>query len=424
MRAALLFAVFALLPACSPPPLECARQLIDVTGAPNGGFAGGGPGTTSPLGVVGSPVSVGVFAPLSACPSDTLRADVTLVDPDNLPMMNLTVTQPVRNLSMGVGSTLTFTPDEPGLYALKVSFEPALGVRSLFIDVAVDGMRAASVVRVPIPNGANCDTNALWPLSDDTVACEARGPGVVSVTSVDGGVRTFPGSHLVVADTVLWSIHPALEQLERRVWEDGGVRLTHVFPNFAATPTPGMHDVDVALRYRPASILARMVVLPDAGFSVEDFRSDALGGSPEAFFVEPSDELFRWNEDLCLSSFNCGNFFTDLVAVEPGLVWRSELVFDGSASRSTGFTRPTLPSNVVSAMTVPHRPESPGFVTDSFERVPLWLAQNVGTRRLLVSGRDGGFELSAWPRTEVLRVGRHHLVLTDAQADFVRVVRR
>ena len=75
-------------------------------------------------------------------------------------------------------------------------------------------------------------------------------------------------------------------------------------------------------------------------------------------------------------------------------------------------------------MTVPHRPESPGFVTDSFERVPLWLAQNVGTRRLLVSGRDGGFELSAWPRTEVLRVGRHHLVLTDAQADFVRVVRR
>ncbi|MDP3154727.1 MAG: hypothetical protein Q8N23_18760 [Archangium sp.] len=426
-RAPWLFIVLALLPACSPPPPGCPRQLIDVTGAPNGGFAGGvggSGGASAPLAVVGLPVSVTLFAPLSGCQGDSLRTDVTLIDPDNLPVTDLTVTAPRLNISSGVGTTVNFTPGKTGLYALRVSFEPSLGVRSLFIDVAADPLREAPVVRVPIPNGANCYTNALWPLSDDTVACEARGPGTVSISSADGGVQTFPGSHLVVADTVLWSIHPALRQLERRVWEDGGVRVTHVFANFAATLTPGMHDVDVALRYRPAGELARVKVQRDGGFSVEEFRADALGNPPEAFFVEPGDELFRWSEGPCFDSFNCSNAFSDLVAVEPGLVWRAELAFDGLASRVTASARPTSPAASTFVMTLTHRPEAPRFVTESFERVPLWLEQGVGNRRLLVTARDGGFELSAWPRSEVLRVGRHHLVLTDAQADFVRVIRR
>lgn len=421
-RAALFFALFALLPGCSPPSLQCPRQLIDATGAPNGGFGGGlgaGSGTSSPLGVVGAPVSVAVFAPLSACPSDTLRADATLIDPDDLAVERLSVAPPTVNASRAVGTTLTFTPGKPGLYTLKVSFEPSLGVRSFFIDVAADGLRAGQVTRVPIPNGSNCYTNALWPLADDTVACEARGPGVVSITSVDGGLHTFPGSHLVVAGAVLWSIHPALQQLERRAWEDGGVRVTHTFPNFAARATPGMHDVDLALRFRPAGQLARVVVLSDGGFNVEEFRADALGSTAEAFFVEASDELFRWGGDACFGGFNCNNAFVDLVAVEPGLVWRSELQFE-----VTAFKRPTTPSASTSVMTVSHRPESPGLVTESFERVPLWLEQNVGSRRLLISARDGGLELTAWPRSEVLRVGRQHLVLTEAQAQFVRVIRR
>ncbi len=426
-RATWLFIVLALLPACSPPPPSCPRQLIDVTGAPNGGFAGGvggSGGSSAPLAVVGLPVSVALFAPLSGCPGDTLRTDVTLTDPDNLPVTDLTVTAPRLNIIRGVSTTVNFTPGKTGLHALTVSFEPSLGVRSLFIDVAADPLREAPVVRVPIPNGSNCSTNALWPLSDDTVACEARGPGTVSITSADGGVFTFPGSHLVVADTVLWSIHPAMRQLERRVWEDGGVRFTHVFAHFAATSTPGMHDVDVALRYRPGGALARVRVHSDGGSSVEEFRADALGSPSEAFFVEPGDELFRWSPDACNSSFNCSHAFLDLVAVEPGLVWRSELLFDGRASRISAAVRPTSPSASTFVMTVPHRPEAFGFVTESFERVPLWLEQGVGNRRLLVTARDGGFELSAWPRAEVLRVGRHHLVLTDAQADFVRVIRR
>ena len=43
---------------------------------------------------------------------------------------------------------------------------------------------------------------------------------------------------------------------------------------------------------------------------------------------------------------------------------------------------------------------------------------------MLVSITDAGLVLSGWPRAEVLRVGRHHVVLADRDALTVRVIKR
>ena len=179
-----------------------------------------------------------------------------------------------------VSVSFVFTPSQPGVHTLKVAFEPSLGVRSVLIDVARDGLSGAST-RVPLPAGASCVT---WPLSDDTVACEEQGAGFVSVSSVDGGLTRFSGAELVVADDVLWSIDGTSNTLERRVFEDGGVRVTHRFPNFPVTPTPALHDVDVALRYRASGMLTRVRVTP-TGEALGDFSVDRFLGPPLAYFA-------------------------------------------------------------------------------------------------------------------------------------------
>ena len=420
MRRLVLLTLFALT-AC-PPPVEpeCQRVLVDVNGNTNRGFAGGiggGTGNTnaSPLGVTGVEQTLTLFAPLSSCVSDTLRADVTVLDPDNQPLAPQRGVPARLGVEGAVKMTVTFTPAKPGTHSIHVAFEPSLGVRTLLLDVAADGL-AGLTTRVPIPTGANCLSNALWPLTDDTVACEERGRGQVSITSSDGGLTQFPGEQLVVVDTVLWSINAASSSLERRVFEDGGVRLTDAFANFPAVATPGMHDVDLALRFRTNGRLN----LVRLGRSIIELPLDGQVGPPLAYFAEDDDTVFRWSQVDC--GFGCTNF-PDLVAVEPGFVWRGGDAFGQvpGGARVSGFVRPTAQSDTL-RFSLPHQPEPVSTPAFGFERIPLWLG--VSGKRVLVSVQNEALVFTAWPATGVLRVGRRHVVLTDPALDFVRVARR
>jgi hypothetical protein len=424
MTRLLVSSLLLLLTACPPPTDQtCQRVLVDPNGSTNQGF-GGGPATgnqPAPLGVVGTPITLSFFAPLSACVSDPLRADVTALDPDNLPLTMRVDSAPARVGAEGaVKLTITFTPIKPGSHALRVSFEPSLGARTQLLDVAADGL-AGLTTRVPIPTGANCAANALWPLSDDTVACEERSTGFTSITSADGGLSRFPGEQLVVVDTVLWSIDATTTTLERRVFEDGGLRVTHRFPNFPAIATPAMHDVDLAPRFRANGRLA-VVQLTSNGSTVLETNLDGSAGPPLAYFIEADRSVFRWSPGDCSSG--CVNL-SDLIALEPGLVWRGSSSFDEVpvGPKARGFARPTT-LDATPRFTLSQQPDPVSTPAWAFERIPLWLGASAGTSRVLVSVENDALVFTAWPPHDVLRVGRHHLVLADPDLGFVRVVRR
>lgn len=407
-----------------PPPVEpdCQRLLVDVSGNVNhfaGGLGGGtGSGFPPPLGFAGSPQNVTLFAPLSSCVSDTLRVDVSVLDPDGRELVAEVGTPARFGVDGAVNVDVGFTPSKAGLHTIRVAFEPSLGARSLLLEVASDGLSGLTT-RVPIPAGANCLANALWPLSDDTVACEERATGRVSLTSADGGLVQFSGGQLVVVDTVLWSIDAVTNSLERRVFEDGGVRLTDSFPHFPPVATPGMHDVDRALRFRSNGRLS-LVRLKSTGTLVQEFQLDGQVGPPLAYFSEDNDTIFRWSPLSCTFS-NCTNF-EDLVALEPGYVWAPHNFFEQpGAPRVSGFARPN-DSVAPARFSLFHAAEPVTTPAFAFERMPLWLSTG-GTRRVLVSVERGSITLSFWP-AGVLRVGRHHVVLTDPDPAVVRVVRK
>lgn len=427
MRGALFTLAVSSLLACPPPgPMDCSRFLVDTNGNPTGGF-GGGPagGMVNPVGFVGVPINLTVFAPLSACETDSVRADVTAIDPDNEPLTP--ALDGVSRQGMGaVRAVVSLTPAKVGLHSVKVSFEPSLGTRTVLVEVALDGLRNPSM-RVPIPTGENCTVNATWPLSDDTVACEERASGFVSLTSSDGGALRFRGEQLVVVGDVLWSVNGPTTTLERRVFEDGGLRVTNSFANFPAIATPAMHDVNLALRFRSNGRLTRVRMFPDGGTSVLELSLDGLAGPPLAYFAEDNDVMFRWSQVDC-SFNNCVNL-PDLAGVEPGFVWRSpQRSFEPQvAPRVEGFTRPTTLADSTPAITLAYDVESMATPAYGFERLPLWLGMRsagMSDRRVLISRTDGGFSMSSWPRAEVLRVGREHVVLSDPNPGFVRVFRK
>jgi hypothetical protein len=429
MRSGLLVLVALSLVAC-PPPTEpqCSRFLVDLNGNPTGGF-GGGPGVSNvtPVGFVGEPMRLTVFAPLSACETDELRGDVTGIDPDNVPLMPLLNDGVTRQPNGIVKAVVTLTPAKLGLHAVKLAFEPSLGARTVLFDVAVDGLSNPST-RVPIPTGENCTVNATWPVSDDTVACEERTSGFVSLNSSDGGTQRFRGEHLVVVDNVLWSVNGPTTTLERRVFEDGGLRLTDSFPNFPSIATPAMQDVNLALRFRSNGRLTRVRTFPDGGSSVIELLLDGNAGPPLAYFAEDDDVIFRWSQVECAFN-NCVNL-PDVAGVEPGFVWRFTPNAFGEPQflpRIEGFTRPTTVANSSPKITLAYDTEPIVSPSYGFERLPLWLGPKSvasGDRRVLLSMTDGGVSMSSWPRSEVLRVGRQHVVLSDSTPGFVRVFRR
>jgi hypothetical protein len=227
---------------------------------------------------------------------------------------------------------------------------------------------------------------------------------------------------LVVVDTVLWSIDGARAVLERRVFEDGGVRLTHHFDGFPAVATPAMHDVDRALRLRANGQLA-LVRLAASGDQVVELGLSGNVGPPLAWFVEDDGTIFRWSDTDCSGCVN----LPDLVGVEPGFVWRrsTQLPEPPASFLISGYARPTSLVDATPQFTLNYPHESLATPARSFERLPLWLNVEVGNgERAVVSVENGALALTAWPRAQVLRVGRHQLVLDDPDPSYVRLIRR
>ncbi len=419
----LLLSAGALLQGCSPPPVRpepCLRALVDPAGN-RAGFMSAAP--TSPLAVANTLLSFAVFAPLSGCARDDLIVNASLLDAENQLVPGLTTTPASLNGTSGVSTTVSVLPKRPGQYTLRVAFEPSLGVRNFIIDVATVGLERPTT-RVPIPDGSFCSTNRLWPLSDDTVACESLSAGLVTVTSADGGSTTFTGTQLVVVDTVLWSVDNHNETLERRVWEDGGLRLLNSYADFPPAPTPGMHDVELAMRFRSNGRLTRARVVPDGGADFLQY-SLSLGGSPLAYFTDDDDLAYRWSYSTCDPGVCVA--VLDLVALEPGFVWRSSRFPNDPLMRVrlSAFARPLGEDAGLPRFSLDYPAEQTVTPDSPFERLPLWLKQSVGNLKVMVSvSKDGGLELSAWPRSEVLQVGRHHVVLSDEEPGFVRVIQR
>ncbi|MDP3154725.1 MAG: hypothetical protein Q8N23_18750 [Archangium sp.] len=407
--------LLAVLCGCSPPQDDCVRQLADVNGSLNrgvGGGTGGGTGHGAVLAAVGAPITLTFFAPLTSCVSDTLRIDAVAIDPDGRSTPAMQVGALEQTVFSAVKANVTFTPTRPGLHTLKVAFEPSLGARSRFVEVAADGL-SGQVIRVPIPAGATASAG-LWPLTDDTVASELRSVDDITISSPAGMLTHFRGAQLVVAGQVLWSIDPLTHMLERRVFEDGGVRLTHSFPDFPALPTPALHDEDFALRYRTSGQLSTVSIWADGGFRVNDHSFYAPVDPPLAYFGTPNGSVTRWSLEEC--PFPCSNI-EDLAAVDAQFVWRhSPLTGLTGASRTTSFQEPPLQ--------LAHTPEALSSPPAAFERLPLWLRTQSDDRSVLVSVTDAGLHFTGWRRSEVLRVGREHVLLTDEGPGFVRVVRK
>lgn len=377
-----------------------------------GGFGGGGgPQTFGPsFHVTGETLTLRAFAPLSSCSDDVLRATVEVVGPDSL-NVDATVLPPTTRTELStftatavavVTTDVTFLAAKPGLYVVRVSFEPALGVRTQTIEVVAT--YASRAVTVPL-QGERC-ADEPWPLSDGTVACE-RGDGGFVVLSADGGRASFTGVELAVADQVLWSRNGTT--LERYEWSDStGLTRVQTFPDVSSTQLRGEHSASAAVRLRSSGRVG--VFSSDGGVFEVPIPSDVQFDEPLVGLEGAGVRFF--------SQYGCNApCVSDTVALVPDKVWR----FNAFSQETQGFIRP-LSDFILSAapqtrLRLPTRVEWPRLAP--FERVPLWIDADDGSS-VLVANHDGALETSSWKRASVMRVGSQHVVLrSDAGVQVV-----
>lgn len=377
---------------------------------------------TPPLGLISTPITVLVSAPITSCPGDDVQATARLFDPANHEVafeLTTAVTSPPDTVFGFVEANVTFTPASAGRYGLEVAFEPSLGRRAVVIDVAEDG-HALPGLSVPLP--ARCDAG-VWALTDERIACEERDRSLVSVVSSDGGSERFPGEGLVVVGNVLWTIDGGAMALERRVLTDAGLELTHALPGYTADDYPGMHDEAVAIRRRGSTVAAAVaqvgvIELLDGGVreTVVDLQYD-----------QPTVK-FREELDLQPTLLCAGCLADSFLGIEPRLLWHFKSIFnplDGSAEARgvVGYARPLTATSDSPSVTLPYAPLGAAQPFAAFERVPLWLEQPLPGGRLAVAWHDGRqVRLTAWVPAQVLRIGRHHVVLRGPWPEAVQVV--
>lgn len=409
-----LFAVLALIAlSCSPPPERpCDRFQVGPDGTvagfaggfAGGGFAGGfgggvgnGGGFNTPINLEGEAISLRMVAPLTSCPSDTLRASVEVLAPDSTILASVS-TAPLRAGDTHVETRVDFTPPTPGLYVVRAVFEPSLGVRTQTLNI-LSTFKESQGTPITLPSGVTC-SKSPWALSQDTIACEHTS-GQISLISADAGVLTFSGSALVVADNVLWT-ETSTHTLERREWADGGLSLTGSVQGFAAEPVRGLHTRTTAIRRRDNGLLGAL--LPDGGlfetsFTTTDYESGL-------FFFEPNELTLR-----VANSFACGNCLNSLVGFDDATAWQQF----GSGSIVNGFKRPiTVMTPFMTPafmLQIEARATTPPL--EPLERWPLWIDPSARpTTSVLVRPHAGALEWSAWPRGRVVRVGSRFAVLT------------
>lgn len=413
---ALLF--LPLLAGCWAPPVAPCRREPVVERGQVARLVIDSANPAPPLGLPGAPLSVTAFAPLSACSADSnrLTVRVELVGPDNFVVSDALITEPrlVRAVPEVDGHPpvevdmvavdVTFTPSLPGQYLMHVIFEPMLGVRTLLLDVGEPRLDPPSV-RVRVPSWAEC-VDQPWPLGAEVVACE-RSTRRVELHSADGGLSSFDGEQLVVAGPVLWSVEAATNELQRRVFVDGGLVLTDAFAGFGTRTVPGMHDERSALRVRTSGELTLVRVESPLSPVPSPANSEAL------LYLDGQEVLA---ESACDTERCFG-----LQGLEPEMAWTVENLGVGVV----GFKRPFQSVRVIpdAVLRRPwHRPQIPAR---GFERLPLWLPVEGTGLSALVNADRQPLAFTVWNRAEVLRVGKHFVLLKDPQlGDELRVTPR
>lgn len=237
---AALLAVLAALCGC-PAPTPLCQHVPVVGGTPNG----------APLAIAGRELRFDVTAPLAACASDTVRVEVEAYDEANT-RAPVSAGEPVVRGGV-VTATLSLTPTTTGVYAVKVWFEPSLGLVQLPVVVAVEPDVAPIEETFPVPLGlsAVCQ-DGLERTPSGAVLC-STGIGI-AVYRDGGSVTSFPGTGMVLADDVLWT--QAGDVLERRVEVDGGFELAGSAGGFAFTAGAavlGEHTRTTAVRIQSAT---------------------------------------------------------------------------------------------------------------------------------------------------------------------------
>jgi hypothetical protein len=405
MRQVLTLFTLGLLGCPSHLEQTCARVAVDVTGAigPTGGFGGAGGGNVglpTPLGVVGSPLELPFFAPLSACVSDTLRVRAEVLGPDNLPVeLDVAFTPPHLTAAGPVQTRMTFTPTQPGLYIVRAIFEPSLGVRTTEVLVA-ESRLTPPTTRVPVVDLASC-VDGVWPLAADAVVCE-RASGTIEVHRADGSAEVFTGEQLVVVDSVLWSVDSSTSTLSRREYRDGGLRVLDTFPDIDSRPLPSLHDTDVALR----AGLDHQLHIAHAGGTTVTLFIDVRSLSSQVLWVDGS-LLFSAGGGCPMAP--CVN---DLRGLDGEVVWQGDFSSPGLIS---ALRRPALAIDDAPPFRLRVQTESRALPIRGFDVLPLWVP-STDSISVLVWSAGPSLSLSAWHRAEVLRVGRRFVVLKDSNS--------
>ncbi|MGV3624841.1 MAG: hypothetical protein ACO1OB_28735 [Archangium sp.] len=386
-----------LISACAPEQLaQCQRVQVNRTGQVNASTLD--EGFTEAV-VVGESATITVFAPLTSCVSDEVRASVELFDPDNLPA-------PPEPLSVETNAgvvrvEVTFTPTRAGDHFIRVVAEPNLGARSTTVTAVGRAELNAGVV-IALPNPVEHCREGVWPLGTDAVVCEPSDGGLVGVFFADGGSTQFPGRDVVTAGPVLWSVTSST--LERRSSLDGGLILRGTWANFGGDPAPALQGEDFAIRRNALGML--VLLQPDEGTGL---TLDSSGTGPVVF----DGSRVLSSDPFC--SVDC-QLAQPVTAVEPGYFWSRD-------SFDTTFVRAwRMPIGITSsASAVLHRRvRSRALVRGPFERLPLWL-EHSADEAMLAGFHDDALTLSIWPIDRVLRVGAEAVVVKESN-ESVRLV--
>lgn len=407
VRGLIIALVCVVTSACAPDnPTSCERQQVGRTGEP---LAPNETAAVPELVVANEPSVLRVFAPLTACVSDSPAAAVQLFDGDNLPVQ---LDAPVLINRAGlISAEVTFTPTTAGTYFMRATFEPNLGARSTTFLV-VGPAKLDAGVRITLPVETSSCRDGVWPLGDDAVACETDG---IDVFFADGGSRHFDGGGIATSGAVLWSVNAGA--LERRVYDGGTVSLSDAMTGVSDQPIAGMHGETFAIRRR-ADGLPTLFIFNGVLQSTES--GTETGDAP---FIYDSRRLMQMNGSVCGPlSAGCEVFVSPL-AVEPTRLWTWDPL-DQRFLRAWPFPFDLSPG---APTLFPGRPVAQARTRGPFERIPLWLERSTrgpGVDGVLVSFDDGALNISVWPRSRVLRVGSHVVVLQESDAFTVRLVPR
>lgn len=387
MRALLLTAVAAT--ACAPAEFDCPRTFHR-------------PPDPRGLVVAGYDVRLLAVSPLSTCVSDALHATAEAFDEENRPVP-VTLEPVTRDAEARAVTQVTLRPTRPGVYLVRVAFEPSLGVHQLLVPVA----DVARVIDGPTPPTWRLERchGGPWPVDDDTLACERRDAGVVELLPRDGRVETFEGEFLVVADAVLWSLTPQ-GALQRRVWRDGGLALTAELDGFLRHDTAALHGARLAGRWRADGRFA--VVTGEAVLSLHE--TPQRYAPPPSFAVPHGDGgvWFFWGDRTPCVGGSCFGLHGH-AGVEAGYLWLQPplRVVDAAllpvGREFTGLTAGPLAPSAEGFVRAPPVTQLPahglvavGLVRDGtpvFVALELERLQRVGLSRVTALGADGGLVL-------------------------------